>query len=414
MRRPDFVFLLILLIAMCVVLAMFFYINRQRAVGEDVTLSRLSSEAHLRAPPSSSFSNFNLPPSSSSSSSTTSTRTSHVNLPPSLSSSSTRTSHCRPLDAGKRFDLVIAAVDNKDTPKIRQWLDKLANLTLNVVVYRRVQTSLGLEQLSADNKCGTSIRELELLPNRGYEAAPYLDHIVRNYNDLGDVTAFVHAGGAIQWHTDAGEFYRKLFAVYDGLHSSSSPARKKASTLMFDLNACPCVSTKSKLSGLNFNWISWSVERKCVAFPGAMSCAMCETRGENECGSGGKHRMLIEDPSLDKQLYPFKSAYWPDPRGGAYAKYAKVFSQIWKEENITKDNYAVKSFDPCCAQFTIARKIIQIHQKRAYERLLNLALDKKNEMPDDHALSRLFEWSWRRLFNASVMEYEEALVYSSV
>ncbi|GFR48970.1 hypothetical protein Agub_g10985, partial [Astrephomene gubernaculifera] len=65
--------------------------------------------------------------------------------------------------------------------------------------------------------CNSTIHLQQLIPNKGREAAVYLSHIVRHYNNLPEGLALIHDHGPAARHSLCGPFFRRLRGYYAGI-----------------------------------------------------------------------------------------------------------------------------------------------------------------------------------------------------
>ncbi|EFJ44097.1 hypothetical protein VOLCADRAFT_95734 [Volvox carteri f. nagariensis] len=84
--------------------------------------------------------------------------------------------------------------------------------------------------------CNSSVRLQQLLPNKGREAAVYLSHIVRHYDNLPQGLVLIHDHGPASRHSLCGPFFRRVRGYYSGIREQllAAAARRRRQSLAND------------------------------------------------------------------------------------------------------------------------------------------------------------------------------------
>ncbi len=96
--------------------------------------------------------------------------------------------------------------------------------------------------------CGMAATELLLIPNRGYEAAAFLDYMTLYHDDPPLAMAFLHGHVAKSWHTSCEAILSRIALYYDGLRR--------------DLERMPDMVTLTSRSDKSFDGLDWFGGRK--------------------------------------------------------------------------------------------------------------------------------------------------------
>ncbi|KAG2488085.1 hypothetical protein HYH03_013388 [Edaphochlamys debaryana] len=114
---------------------------------------------------------------------------------------------------------VVVSTYNADPEQLLPWLWHLGLTSAAVYIYHRLEDHAtavkGFEGVVLP--CNMSLHILPVLPNKGREAAVFLTHLVRHYDDLPLAVLLAHDHGPASRHSLCGPFYRRSRAYYRGL-----------------------------------------------------------------------------------------------------------------------------------------------------------------------------------------------------
>lgn len=126
---------------------------------------------------------------------------------------------------------VVVSTFNAEADQLLPWIWHLGLTNAHIYIYYRVNDpAIPPRFKKVTLPCGMALLPTLLLPNKGREAASFLQHIITHYSNLPKAMMLVHDHGPASRHSLCGPFYRRVRGYYRGLveqHASSARTTRK-------------------------------------------------------------------------------------------------------------------------------------------------------------------------------------------
>ena len=295
-------------------------------------------------------------------------------------------SHCfQPSLPNGNIHIVVAMANYSESSAALVWVNKLGYSNADLFLYYRRDRDEGLsDQIINDNilrskiGCNVTVHFQQIIPNKGFEVAVYLHHIIKHYQRLPEVTLFAHYHGPHAWHAsnDMGVYERRTDAYYKAILNEVTPSSSKFNQSTSILMQQRHIS--HKLQKFVSNVVSLS------------SC--------------------YDQPGWHRSPFCIKEPYVHDSRSDeSWIKTYALFDEILA----THGNNSARpgNFFSCCASFLARASQIRVQPFDFYEEGMKALL---NTDIDSYYTSRWWEFIWYRLWDSEYVTEDDVQIYLDI